>query len=241
MKRLWLFDPLTLKVDSKIDLGSYFTMKEKSQMAIYAYIKGRMIVFDHISGVGVVFNQRKIILKFKEHIDWTYAVGVCPERQEIQAIVAGYHENRQIKYDVKRRKVKTLGIKEYDLAHKAIILDSASACRNLIFESQMGIPVAVLYLDSNKQDQLRLASIPQIKFNKLFNLEKKAGVIAGVAGSVLALIRVNDFRLSLWKVVTVSSLDDDTPIEHVEALDQHFLLVCTRRSFYRVTVGLKVN
>lgn len=236
MKRLWIFDPLTLTVDSKIDLSSSFTLQSKSCLTIHPWIKGRMLIFDQVTGNGVVFSQRKIILRFKEHIDWTYAVGISQNRAELQAIVAGYHENRQIRYDLVKRRVKTFGIKEYDLAHNAVILDSQSAAISLVFESLLSMPVAKLYMDSVLQDELKLTCIKNIKFNKLFNLQSSAGLVACASGNTLTVIAIDGYSLRQTKIYTVQSADDDTQIEHVEALSKHYLIVCTRRAFYRLTI-----
>lgn len=234
MKRLWIFDPLTLTVDAKIDLSSIFKLQNKSCLTINPWIKGRMVIFDQVTGNGVVFNQRKLILKFKEHIDWTYAVGIDTCRSELQAIVAGYHENRQIRYDIIKRKVIIRGIKEYDLAHNAVILSSPDAMACLIFESSLSTPVARLYIDSEHRDDIKISGMSQSKFTRLFKLQ--AGIVACTTSNTVVVMTVREMQVKVVKVFDVLSSDDDTSIEHVEALNRDYLIVCTRRAFYRLTI-----
>ena len=72
---------------------------------------GKVIVFDRKSGMGVVYHQFRRLLRFREFIDWTYAVNISPCRQSLHAIVAGYKENQILAYDIFRRSVKTAGRK----------------------------------------------------------------------------------------------------------------------------------
>ncbi len=108
-KYLWVFHGLTLLTKLKIDLRTLFKYSEKSQIELYPWIRGRVVIFDKISGMGAIYYQFKRLLRFREFIDWTYSISITKERKDIYAIVAGYQSNRTIKYDVLKRKVEAKG------------------------------------------------------------------------------------------------------------------------------------
>ena len=242
-KNVWVFHPLFLTVRYKLSLKSLFNFKEKAQIEIFEWIQGKVIIFDKVSGIGAVFYQFRLLLKFKEFIgnhtliaDWTYTIRISPNHREILAIVAGYHENRTVRYDVFQRRIRTQGTKEYDLAHNAVILEGP-LLKTLVFESQIGRPLAKIFHDSKYKGELYLKEISETKFSKLFNFERGCKTIACCAGSTLALISVKDPTLpQLVKLIRISNIDDKSKIEHVEQLSQNYLIACTSKAFYRITI-----
>jgi len=159
---------------------------------------------------------------------------VFPNKFQIQAIVAGYHENKMLQYDVLKRQVKTKGIKEYDLAHNAIILDD-SKFKALIFESHIGKPLAKLYIDSKFQNDVYLKDVANTKFSRLYNFEGRQGLVVGVCGPTLTCLSTKD-GLSLLKYSTIRNFHDTGNIQHVEILQGSYLIICTQKAFYRLAL-----
>ena len=257
-KFLWTLHPLSLKVQSKVNLTSLFNFKEKSQLELYQWVMGKVIIFDRVSGIGGIFHQHKILLKFREFIgkrtsqtDWTYTLSVSPNRYEISAIVAGYHENRFLRYDVARRRIRTRGIKEYDLAHSALIVEDKSFAQSaqkahlsvnaytpqyltLVLESNLGSPVCKLYLESKFQTELYFKQILNPKFTKTFWFD--VGVFVGIHENKIVIASVKSNSLRLLSTQSIKTADDEGTIQHVELMRSSFLIVGTNKAFYRITL-----
>lgn len=165
--------------------------------------------------------------------------------------MAGYHENRFLRYDVARRRIRTRGIEEYDLAHSALIAEeqnfattaqkahlSASTYTpqylSLVLESNLGSPVCKLYLESKFQTEMYFKHIPSPKFSKTFWFE--VGLFVGVHENKLVVVSVKSNQLRQVMATTIRTQDDDGIIQHVELMKSCFLIVATTKAFYRFTL-----
>jgi hypothetical protein len=196
-------------------------------------------------------SSENLLVSFASKIDWTYTLSVSPNRYEISAIVAGYHENRFLRYDVARRKIRTRGFKEYDLAHGAIITEDQSFAQSaqkahlsastytpqylsLVLESSLGSPVCKLYLESKFQTDLYFKQIASPKFSKTFWFE--SGVFVGVFENKMAIVSVRSNHLRLLSTVCIRTQDDEGTIQHLELMKSCFIIVATNKAFYRITL-----
>lgn len=69
-KNLYVFDPVNLQLKYRISLHNLLSLKDKVLVEMHEWTRGRIVVFDRISGMGAIYDTQhmKQIVRFKEFL-----------------------------------------------------------------------------------------------------------------------------------------------------------------------------
>ena len=128
------------------------------------------------------------------------------------------------------------GIKEYDLAHNAVILGTSPPSA-LMFESYIGQPVAKHFSNHALQEELVLRDVNKPKFSRLFSFDSQGNTLVACAvGNLLSCLSMRPGGIRTARPATLKTKTDQSSIEHVEQLAGNYLLICTSYSLFRMSV-----
>jgi len=93
-----------------IDMGPVIkTINRRVVLKLHTWRSNKVIIFDRISGVGFLMHRLKIVLTFKENLDWLVHQRVSGNDLFFTAIQHGNDMSSFISYDIQRREIQREG------------------------------------------------------------------------------------------------------------------------------------